>query len=39
VARSYSGGARLPIYLHHVNYYKIIWIYALMAKLRARRSS
>lgn len=34
LARKYSDGKRWPIVIHKFNYYKIVWIYQLMAKLR-----
>ena len=38
IAKKYSKGARLPIFLHKINYFKIIWIYKLMALARQRKS-
>lgn len=39
IAKKFSGGARLPIFLHKINYYKITWTYKLMAMARQRRSA
>lgn len=38
VARAFSDGARWPMYLHRLNYYKIVGIYGAMAKVRQLRS-
>jgi len=35
MAKDFSGGARLPIFLHKINYYKITWIYKLMAAVKS----
>ncbi|HEX3978090.1 MAG TPA: glycosyltransferase family 2 protein [Solirubrobacteraceae bacterium] len=37
VAKAFAGGARLPIYLHHFNHYKIVTVYRAMAAARRRR--
>ncbi len=37
VAKTFSNGARLPILLHRINYFKILIIYKLMATLRQRK--
>lgn len=38
IAKKFSGSARLPIFLHRINYFKIVWIYKLMATARKWRS-
>ncbi len=38
IAKSYSNGYKLPIFLHEINYFKIVWAYKLMAALRRRGS-
>ncbi len=38
IAKSYSNGAQFPIFLHRINYFKIIWVYKLMAVVRRRRT-
>lgn len=37
IAQKFSGGARVPILLHRINYYKIVGIYTVMARLRQLR--
>lgn len=37
VAKAFSDGTRWPIYLHRLNYYKIVGIYGLMAEVRRLR--
>jgi glycosyltransferase involved in cell wall biosynthesis len=39
VAKAFSDGARAPILLHRLNYYKIVWTYDLMARVRERKRS
>jgi glycosyltransferase involved in cell wall biosynthesis len=39
VAKAFSNGARIPIFLHRLNYYKIVGTYNLMAKARRRKAS
>jgi len=39
MAKAFSGGAKLPIAIHHVNYYKIVWIYRLMASAKKWKQS
>jgi glycosyltransferase involved in cell wall biosynthesis len=36
VARAFSGGERLPIYLHQFNYFKIVAVYRAMAVVRRK---
>ncbi len=38
IAKTYSKGAKLPIFLHQINYFKIVWIYKFMAFVRRRRT-
>lgn len=38
IAKAFSGGLRMPISIHRVNYYKIVWVYRLMATIRRRKS-
>jgi glycosyltransferase involved in cell wall biosynthesis len=37
IAKKFSGGAKWPIWLHKFNYYKIVWIYQIMAVLGRRK--
>ncbi len=37
IAKAFSDGAKLPIFIHKFNYLKITWIYRLMASLRRRK--
>lgn len=39
IAKKFSGGVRLPILIHQLNYFKIVWTYRLMAAVQQRRSS
>lgn len=38
IAKSFSDGAQLPIFLHKINYFKIVWTYKLMATARRWQS-
>ncbi len=37
LAKKYSNGVKIPIYLHKLNYFKIIWSYRIMAAASQRR--
>jgi glycosyltransferase involved in cell wall biosynthesis len=34
IAEKFSGGVKLPIFVHKINYFKIVWTYKLMAFVR-----
>lgn len=38
IAKHYSNGRKLPIILHKINYYKIVWSYKIMGIFRDRKA-
>jgi len=39
IAKRYAGGARAPLYLHRLNYFKIVGVYQALALLRRARGA